>query len=159
MPRHYANNEKFCTHLGLRPVHGRRSDRQTINKFLLTMQLLCNKVNNTPNGHLRLKPVIILYNFIKFNVDFIFGAFKQGVTATAFNTTVTNIRDNSRRLYWMINSITCINPFLHDHALLTLSWIHREFTARVAQVQPPVPPVQPPVPPVQPPVLPQLLQQ
>ena len=155
MPRHYANNERFCTHLGLRPVNGRRSDRQTINKFLLTMQLLCNKVNNTPNGHLRLKPVIILYNFIKFNVDFIFGAFRQGASATAFNTTVTTIRDNSRRLYWMINGITRINPFLHDHALLTLSWIHREFTARVRVAQVP-PPVQPPV---QPPVPPQLLQQ
>jgi len=141
MPRHHANNERFCTHLGLRPVHGRRSDRQTIDKFLLTMQLLCNKVNNTPNGHFRLKTVIILYNYIRFNVDFIFGAFRQGLSQERFNTSITNIRDNSRRLYWMINGITCINQFLREQALLTLSWIHREFTARVAQVQPvhPVP--------------------
>ncbi len=129
-----ANQARLASHLGFHPrTADRRADRQTALKFLMTSMKLTGKIDNNPGGHERLKPIIVLNNYIRYNIDFIFGALRERITPHRFQYLIQKMIDSATRLHQQVMVMQIVNQYMHAGALSSLNWVMVEVAARFAQ--------------------------
>jgi len=131
MPRQIANIDRFASHLGYRPETGRRANRQTITKFINTIKHLSDKFHNAPLGHARLKPVIILYNYLRFNIEFIFGTFRLSRSQQSFAAFINSFINAGKNMCTGVITLPIYNEYIHHGALSSMNVIIDEFSARL----------------------------
>ena len=99
----------------------------------MTSTKLTEKIDNNPGGQKRLKPIIILNNYIWYNSDFIFGALRERITSQQFQYLIHKMIDSATQLHQQVMVMQIVNPYIHAGALSSLNWVMVEVAARFAQ--------------------------